>query len=87
MFKIPEPTSNCKIIEAITIGPTPKEIMLPNSVPKIIAKNSNLSRALFESPKRGIFARIKKAAKTIRVHFSFILNPSFFSSGLVTSGI
>src|SRR3989338_8024387 len=73
--------NNCKIIEAITIGPIPKEIIEPKSVPRIIARYSNLAKELFDKPCKGIFANMKKAAKIIKVHLSFTLKPSFFSAG------
>ena len=59
--KILLPTKSCKIIEAITIGPIPSEMIEPKSVPNIIAKYSNLSSALFDNPKRATFAKMKKA--------------------------
>ena len=74
-------------MDAITIGPIPKEMIEPKSVPRIMAKNSNCSKALFERPKRGILAKMKKAPRITRVHLSFTLKPNFFSSGFFTSGI
>ena len=75
------PTNNCKIIEAVTIGPIPKEITLPKSVPSKTAKFSNLDKALPDNPYNGIFAKIKKAPRIIKVHFAFTLKSSFFSTG------
>jgi len=53
IFKILAPVSNCNIIEAITIGPIPREIILPKSVPRIMARYSKRERALSDNPKRG----------------------------------
>jgi hypothetical protein len=74
------------MMEAITIGPIPREMMLPNSVPMIIARYSNLCNELLAMPYKGIFARTKNEVNTIKVHFNFVLNGSFFSIGPFTSG-
>ena len=50
IFKIFAPTNSCKIIEAMTIGPIPNEIIEPNSVPNKIAKYSKLLKACPEIP-------------------------------------
>ena len=55
---IPVPESNCNTIEAVTIGPIPKEIILPKDAPKIIDKNSKFAKALFAKPNKGICPRI-----------------------------
>ncbi len=86
ILTIPLPTNNCKIIEAVTIGPIPRDIMLPKSVPSMTAKYSNLESEFDASPKREIFARTKKAISTIKVHFNFTLKLNFFSTGGLTSG-
>ncbi len=87
IFIISAPFNSWRIMEAVTIGPMPREIMLPKSVPRIIARYSNLESAFSERPNKGMFARTKKAPRIIRVHFNFVLNPTFFSSGFLTSGI
>ena len=86
IFRIPDPTNNCKIIEAVTIGPIPKLMTLPKSVPRINARYSKRSREFFAKPYRGILARTKKAARIIKVHLSLTLKLNFFSVGYRTSG-
>ncbi len=54
MVKMPEPTSNCKIIDDITIGPIPKLITLPKSVPNKTARYLNLSSAFALRPCNGM---------------------------------
>ena len=81
-----EPTNNCNTIEAVTIGPIPKDIRLPKLAPKIIAKNSNLLNALSSNFTKGMLDNIKKQARMTKVHFSLILKLSFFSVGFFTSG-
>jgi len=38
-LRIPDPLSNCRTMDAVTIGPMPKLMRLPNSAPKITEKN------------------------------------------------
>ena len=41
IFNIPEPDNNCSTMDAVTIGPIPKDISAPNFAPRIIDKYSN----------------------------------------------
>src|SRR3989344_937281 len=85
-FKIPEPLRSCKTIDAVTIGPMPRLMRLPNSAPKIIDNVSNLCRALTPKPNSGISPRVKNMMRTIRVHFNFSLKERCFWDGPSTSG-
>ena len=86
IFRIWDPTNNCRIMDAITIGPIPSEIIEPKFVPNRMAKYSNLLRAFELIPYNGMFERIKNATSIISVHFNAVLNPTFFSVGARTSG-
>ena len=49
-LRIPEPAKSCKIIDEVTIGPIPRLIIAPKSVPNIVERKSNLSRAFLLNP-------------------------------------
>ena len=86
IFKMPEPFSSCSTIEAVTIGPMPRLIMLPNSAPNMTEKNWNLSSWFCPSPNSGIIPRTKNITSTIKVHFNFSLKGRNFCEGPSTSG-
>src|SRR3990172_1638062 len=74
------------MIEAVTIGPIPSEIKLPNSAPRIIDKYSNCDKEFCPSGQRGIRPKTKNRTSTRRVHFSLSLKGSLFCLGDSTSG-
>ena len=58
-------------MEAVTIGPIPKEINEPNFAPNIIDKYSNCANAFCPNPNKGTTPNIKNKTRTISVHFIF----------------
>src|SRR3989338_7966146 len=85
-FRIPVPVSSCKTMEAVTMGPIPKETMLPNDAPRMIDRNSNCCKAFSPSPNKGTKPMMKNNTRIIKVHLSFSLKGSFLCSGARTSG-
>jgi len=86
MFSIWAPTNSCRIMDAITIGPIPNDTIEPKFVPNSIARYSNRLNAFALIPYNGMFDKIKNDTKIMSVHFNAVLNPTFFSVGLLTSG-
>ena len=55
----PLPLSNCRMILAVTIGPIPSDMILPNCAPRTMDKNSRLSLVLALAPKTGMSPSVK----------------------------
>src|SRR3989344_7231657 len=83
---MPEPISNCRTIDAVTIGPIPNEIKEPNEAPKIIERKSKFFNALSPKPCNGTTPRIKYETNIINVQVIFVLNGRYFWEGPLTSG-
>ncbi len=83
---MPEPLRSWRTIDAVTMGPIPRLMMLPKLAPRMTERNSNRWSSFAPRPKRGSAPRTKNRMRMTSVHLSFSLKDSFFCVGPATSG-